>query len=205
MKLIKDSYKFLSLKPTKLSHMINQKKQLVFFYEHPELGEDAPIYGEINGEVFNTEFFDLDDMMAEHGEYAPILLNNGTLGCYFEVEEQFLLEQKFLVAKRNVLAQKVLADNLAIEKVNKELPQVVEHLAKFAGKKITKADGSIMKAAKIEIDYINEKQFSDLLGDYWLRQECRIFIQGKRVYLASLTLPLTTSQRRLWRLNSKPT
>lgn len=75
----------MALNPLEYCKFTNQRGQTVRLLEHPLKGGDAPIYGEINGVVFDTEFYDCEDMTDPDSEYAPILLEDGTVACYFEV------------------------------------------------------------------------------------------------------------------------
>tara|TARA_R110000868_G_scaffold96843_4_gene266318 strand:- start:1842 stop:2102 length:261 start_codon:yes stop_codon:yes gene_type:complete len=85
MVVLKNAQKFLALEPLEYMRFINQRGQTVRLLEHPLRGCDAPIYGEINGVVFDTEFYDHEDMTDPNSEYAPILLEDGTVYCYFEI------------------------------------------------------------------------------------------------------------------------
>lgn len=76
--------KFLALNPTSYGTMTNTSGQVVTFYEHPLRGDEAPVYGMIDGVLFNTEFFETDDMEAEHGEYTPHLVD-GEIWMGFEL------------------------------------------------------------------------------------------------------------------------
>jgi len=75
--------KFFAHHPSKLGGMVNTKLQHVEFYEHPEYGDEVPVFGVIDGVLFNTEFFDLDDM-AQGLEYEPVLVGND-IKCRFEL------------------------------------------------------------------------------------------------------------------------
>jgi len=63
----------------------NKLGQYIEFFEHPQLGDSACVYGRINGVYFNTTFFDLDDMIADDGEYKPHLIDDRVL-CGFELD-----------------------------------------------------------------------------------------------------------------------
>ncbi len=63
----------MSYNPTQLGEMTNSLGQVITFYEHPTRGDEHPIIAvshELQA-IGNTEFYELDDMMAEHGEYEP--------------------------------------------------------------------------------------------------------------------------------------
>ena len=87
MRVISNAKKFLALDPTELDSFTNLVGQTVTLYEHPTRGEDAPVYGEIDGVVFDTEFFDTDDMTYPDSDYAPLLLADGNVVCSYEITE----------------------------------------------------------------------------------------------------------------------
>lgn len=69
--------KLMSQNPTKYGSMMNDLGQLIDFYEHPVLGDEAQVIA-VNDELqlaSYTGFYDLDDMTAEHGEYQPSFVN----------------------------------------------------------------------------------------------------------------------------------
>ena len=80
-----DAYKtkFFAHHPSKIGGMINTKLQHVEFFEHPTQGDEAPVFGVIDGTLFNTGFFDLDDM-AQGLEFEPIRIGND-IKCRFEL------------------------------------------------------------------------------------------------------------------------
>lgn len=57
--------------PSVLGTHVNRLGQTITFYEHPIMGDEEFVYGMIDGILFNTGFMELDDMIAEHGEYTP--------------------------------------------------------------------------------------------------------------------------------------
>lgn len=70
----------MALQPTKYGQMTNDKGQLIEFYEHPLRGDEHPVIAvchELNLAA-TTDFYELDDMTAEHGEYQP-WFNDGQL------------------------------------------------------------------------------------------------------------------------------
>ena len=71
---------FMAQNPYVLGTHVNRLGQLITFYEHPTRGDEAFVYGMIDGILFNTGFMDLDDMTAEHGEYTPEI-EKGALWC----------------------------------------------------------------------------------------------------------------------------
>ena len=73
----------IEYKADKLGETVNQMGQEVHFYEHPLHGDEYPvivIFPEYEV-AFNSDFFDIDDMIAEHGEYTPYFVGGElTLG-----------------------------------------------------------------------------------------------------------------------------
>jgi hypothetical protein len=62
--------------PTIYHEMINSQGKKVLFVEHPIVGDEYPvilIFPDY-GVAFDSEFFDLDDMLADHGDYEPLLI-----------------------------------------------------------------------------------------------------------------------------------
>ena len=73
--------KLMSFNPTEYGLMINSQGQKIVFVEHPTKGDEYPVIAvchelELAGA---TDFFELDDMMAEHGEYEPWFDESGEL------------------------------------------------------------------------------------------------------------------------------
>lgn len=65
--------KFVAHEPTLLGKIINSVGQLIEFYEHPIYGDDAEVIC-VCHELELAEysgFFEIDDMIAKHGEYEP--------------------------------------------------------------------------------------------------------------------------------------
>jgi hypothetical protein len=77
--------KFMALEPTSYGTHTNKLGQIITFYEHPLRGDEAPVYGMIEGVLFVTDFWETDDMEAEHGEYTPLLVD-GKIHCGFEID-----------------------------------------------------------------------------------------------------------------------
>ena len=77
----------MSHEPTLLGSVTNQLGQAVEFYEHPTMGDTAPVYAKIDDVVINTGAYDTDDFHLD-SEYNPILTNDGEVMCYFEYESQ---------------------------------------------------------------------------------------------------------------------
>jgi hypothetical protein len=72
------NYKKLMLNnPTKLGEMVNSNNQLIEFYEHPLQGDAYPVICVSHSLELaaNSEFYDLNDMEAEHGEYEPLFID----------------------------------------------------------------------------------------------------------------------------------
>lgn len=69
--------KLMTYNPTEYGKMINSKGQLIRFVEHPTLGEDNFVIAVCDELKLasDTEFFEIDDMIAEHGEYEPVFIN----------------------------------------------------------------------------------------------------------------------------------
>jgi hypothetical protein len=65
--------KLMNQNPTELGSITNSKGQLITFYEHPILGDEAEVICVCHDMrvASYSGFFELDDMMAEHGEYEP--------------------------------------------------------------------------------------------------------------------------------------
>jgi hypothetical protein len=73
--------KLMSHNPTEYGSMINSQGQKIVFVEHPIKGDEYPVIAvchelELAGA---TDFFELDDMTAEHGEYEPWFDESGEL------------------------------------------------------------------------------------------------------------------------------
>lgn len=69
--------KLMNLEPTKYGEVKNNIGQLIEFYEHPIYGQDEPVVAVCHELklAFYTDFYELDDMIAEHGEYTPIFID----------------------------------------------------------------------------------------------------------------------------------
>jgi hypothetical protein len=74
----KTFYKELKLnKPTVYEAFTNSHGQVVVLVEHPWKGDEYPViamFPELQM-AFKTEFFDTEDMLAEHKEYEPYFYN----------------------------------------------------------------------------------------------------------------------------------
>ena len=73
--------KLISLNPTVYGTMINSQKQEITFVEHPTRGDEYPVIAVCHELKLAaaTDFFELDDMTAEHGEYEPWFDKDGEL------------------------------------------------------------------------------------------------------------------------------
>lgn len=80
-------HELLKKNPTEIGFIINKLGQGVIFYEHPSAGDLSPIIAAFPNYqlAYLTDFFDLDDMIADHGEYQPVVYN-GKCCCYFEID-----------------------------------------------------------------------------------------------------------------------
>ena len=69
--------KLMALKPTEYDSIINAEGQVVTFVEHPIQGDEHPVIAVFKDlkMAFTTDFWDIDDMMSEHGEYTPVYLH----------------------------------------------------------------------------------------------------------------------------------
>lgn len=79
--------KLMSHNPYKfLPELTNSLGQKINFYEDPIRGDGAPIICVCHdlGLAKSSGFYELDDMMADHGEYAPHFVD-GELKCGFEL------------------------------------------------------------------------------------------------------------------------
>ena len=73
--------KLMEHNPTSYGKMMNDKGQVIEFYEHPIYGDEMQVIcvcHELELADFST-FFETDDMEAEHGEYQPWFDENGKL------------------------------------------------------------------------------------------------------------------------------
>lgn len=69
--------KLTALEPTIYGHMTNSIGQLIEFVEHPTRGDEYPVIcicHELQIAVA-SDFWELDDMTADHGEYEPIFID----------------------------------------------------------------------------------------------------------------------------------
>ena len=69
--------KLMNLNPTKYGEIMNNKGQLIEFYENPIYGQDEPVIAVCHAlqVASRTDFFELDDMIATHGEYTPLFID----------------------------------------------------------------------------------------------------------------------------------
>lgn len=65
--------KLMDQNPTEYGRMTNSKGQEIVFYEHPVRGDEERVIcvsHELKLAAY-SDFWELDDMEAEHGEYEP--------------------------------------------------------------------------------------------------------------------------------------
>ncbi len=110
MRVIANAQKFLDLNPYELDSFKNLVGQRVRFLEHPTRGDEAPVYGEINGVIFDTEFFDTEDMSHNDSDYAPLMLADGSVVCSYEIRDHDIC--KAIVAHSDNEASKAAAQRL---------------------------------------------------------------------------------------------
>ena len=63
----------MNLKPTSFGTFTNSKGQVIEFFEHPTKGDSVQVIcvcHELKLAAY-SDFFETDDMIAEHGEYEP--------------------------------------------------------------------------------------------------------------------------------------
>jgi hypothetical protein len=65
--------KLMSYNPSEYGCMVNSLGQEIIFVEHPIKGDEYPVIAVCHELkcAGATDFFELDDMMAEHKEYEP--------------------------------------------------------------------------------------------------------------------------------------
>lgn len=81
MKNPKLYYEFLKIQnPYVYDSFINSRNQVVIFIEHPVKGDEFNVIAMFpeKGLAFDTDFFDLEDMLAAHKEYEPKLDDDGS-------------------------------------------------------------------------------------------------------------------------------
>jgi len=73
--------RLMSFNPTVYDKMINTQGQIIEFVEHPTHGDEHPIIAVCHELKLagSTGFFELDDMLASHGEYEPWFTSDGEL------------------------------------------------------------------------------------------------------------------------------
>jgi hypothetical protein len=82
--------KLEEFEPTIYHTFVNSQGKQIQFVEHPFDGDEYPIIIMFmeDRKAFNSEFYDLDDMLAEHGEYEPLLITDEEekIQCVFGYE-----------------------------------------------------------------------------------------------------------------------
>lgn len=81
--------KLMAKEPYMLDEMTNTQGLRIEFYEHPSLGDEAPVLVVFPAEklAFSSDFYETDDMMT-NGDYEPQLMDDqgtGVCMCRFEV------------------------------------------------------------------------------------------------------------------------
>jgi hypothetical protein len=73
--------KLIDLDPTSFGIITNSKGQQIEFVEHPRLGDEYPVICVCHElELAEcSDFFDTDDMVADHKEYEPWFDETNTL------------------------------------------------------------------------------------------------------------------------------
>ena len=73
--------KLMSHEPTEYGSMINSQGQKIVFVEHPTRGDEYPVIAVCHElkRAGVTDFFELNDMTALHGEYEPWFNKEGEL------------------------------------------------------------------------------------------------------------------------------
>jgi len=69
--------KLMEAEPTVYGEIVNSLGQSIRLVEHPYDGDSYPIIAVCDELALaaSTDFFDLDDMLAEHNEYEPSFQN----------------------------------------------------------------------------------------------------------------------------------
>ena len=70
--------KLIDLNPFSYGTMVNSMGQTIEFMEHPLKGQDVPViavYHELQL-ASSTDFYETDDMTADHREYEPLFIDN---------------------------------------------------------------------------------------------------------------------------------
>jgi hypothetical protein len=70
--------KLIANTPTKYGEMVNSIGQKIEFVEHPTRGDEHPVIAVCHELELaaSTDFYELDDMTADHKEYEPSFQNN---------------------------------------------------------------------------------------------------------------------------------
>lgn len=63
----------MNLNPTSYGTFVNKLGQKIEFFEHPIKGDESPVICACHSLQLaaDSDFYELDDMIDEHGEYAP--------------------------------------------------------------------------------------------------------------------------------------
>lgn len=73
--------KLVAFNPTIYDIFTNSRGQLIELVEHPTKGDEYPVIAICHALKLaeSTDFWDIDDMRAEHGEYEPYFDEEGNL------------------------------------------------------------------------------------------------------------------------------
>lgn len=79
--------KLMAFEPTVYTEFLNSQGKKVQLCEHPTKGDEAPVLVVFPDEklAFESDFWDTEDMTAEHGEYEPVLDGTNCV-CAFELQ-----------------------------------------------------------------------------------------------------------------------
>jgi len=80
--------KLMNLNPTSYGTFKNQLGQEIEFFEHPLKGDEFPVICACHSLQLASasDFWETDDMTAEHGEYAPSFQDGKLFIGQFEAE-----------------------------------------------------------------------------------------------------------------------
>lgn len=69
--------RLVELTPTIYATFTNSLDQVIELVEHPLYGDEYPVIAIYHDEMLavSTDFYDIEDMLADHKEYEPIFLN----------------------------------------------------------------------------------------------------------------------------------
>lgn len=78
--------KIMEFNPSIYDEFINSQGKKIIFCEHPFYGDEYPVLVVFPDDkvAFVSDFFETIDMMAEHKEYEPVLIDGGICIYGFE-------------------------------------------------------------------------------------------------------------------------